>query len=248
MNIRKIIIWTIILTQYSCTVFCGQQNSFVYVQIEHGGFWDLYPDVHREILSFMVSTTSLKVLSERRTVKFSDSQLFDSTFAILAGSGDIGNLSKNEVDGLQRFVHGGGVIFIDSSEAIAGSSFVRSVKREFTKAFPDIPWEEIPRDQAILRSFYLPKMISGRRACVPRLEGLTMDGFTSVILSQNDLLGAWARDRLGNFLYACTPGGEEQRVESIKLTANVIMYALTGTYKTDAIHIPYILMKLKTKY
>ena len=40
------------------------------------------------------------------------------------------------------------------------------------------------------------------------------------------------------------PGGEAQRWESIKLTLNVIYFSLTGTYKKDAIHQPFIEMKL----
>ena len=39
--------------------------------------------------------------------------------------------------------------------------------------------------------------------------------------------------------------GENQRLQAMKLTVNIIMYALTGTYKLDAIHSPFIKEKLK---
>ena len=51
---------------------------------------------------------------------------------------------------------------------------------------------------------------------------------------------------LGNWLKECSPGGEAQRLEAQKLCVNVIMYAMVGTYKLDAIHTDYIRQKMNT--
>jgi hypothetical protein len=47
------------------------------------------------------------------------------------------------------------------------------------------------------------------------------------------------------YLKDCLPGGEKQRFESMKLTVNILMYVLTGTYKLDAIHSPFIKRKME---
>jgi hypothetical protein len=36
-----------------------------------------------------------------------------------------------------------------------------------------------------------------------------------------------------------------QRAEAFKWTVNLVVYSLTGTYKTDAIHQPFLEQKLR---
>jgi hypothetical protein len=40
------------------------------------------------------------------------------------------------------------------------------------------------------------------------------------------------------------PGGEAQRELAIRFGINLVMYALTGNYKTDQIHAPAILQRM----
>ena len=40
------------------------------------------------------------------------------------------------------------------------------------------------------------------------------------------------------------PGGDDQRTLSIRFGVNLVMYALTGNYKADQVHIPAILQRL----
>ncbi|MBA3052937.1 MAG: DUF4159 domain-containing protein, partial [Candidatus Omnitrophica bacterium] len=67
-----------------------------------------------------------------------------------------------------------------------------------------------------------------------------------IVYSRNDIFGAWARDESGRFIYSCYPGGEAQRLEAVKITVNIVMYSLTGTYKKDIIHRDFIERKLKS--
>ncbi len=41
------------------------------------------------------------------------------------------------------------------------------------------------------------------------------------------------------------PGGEEQRELAYRFGINLVMYALTGSYKSDQVHLPIILERLK---
>ena len=41
-----------------------------------------------------------------------------------------------------------------------------------------------------------------------------------------------------------TPGGERQREMAFRFGINVVMYALTGNYKSDQVHVGAILERL----
>jgi hypothetical protein len=40
------------------------------------------------------------------------------------------------------------------------------------------------------------------------------------------------------------PGGEHQRETAYRFGVNLVMYALTGNYKSDQVHVPFILERL----
>jgi hypothetical protein len=65
------------------------------------------------------------------------------------------------------------------------------------------------------------------------------------VYTRNDVLGAWAKDPLGHYLYDCAPGGDAQRMAARKLALNIVIYALTGSYKADAVHQPFLLEKMR---
>lgn len=225
-----------------------QRDRFVLAQLKYSGNWDPYPEVYSEVLRFLHLTTSIKTLSERRVVTSDDKLLFYSPLLIVLGSEDFPSLSEKEVEILHRFIQGGGIIFVDDISGQKGVGFDKAIRRELSRILPDGEWVKLPLEEhPVFRSFYLLRTVGGRRIVNSYLEGINLSGRTVVIYSQNDLLGAWVKDRLGNYLYTCLPGGEPQRLEAIKLTANIILYSLTGTYKTDYIHQPFIQEKLRRR-
>lgn len=225
-----------------------QRDRFVYTQLKYSGNWDPYPEVHREILRFLHLTTSIKTLPQRRVVNLDDELLFSSPFLIILGKDNFPSLSEKEVETLRRFIKGGGIILIDDGSGERRNNFDKAIRREFARILPDIEWVKLPKEEhPVFRSFYLLPQTSGKRIVNNYLEGLNISGRTAVIYSQNDLFAAWVKDRLGNYLYPCIPGGETQRLEATKLTANIFLYALTGTYKTDYIHQPFIKEKMRRR-
>ena len=70
------------------------------------------------------------------------------------------------------------------------------------------------------------------------------DGVSPVIIGGNDWAAAWAVDAIGPPLVDVSPGGEEQREMALRFGINVVMYALTGNYKTDQVHVPALLERL----
>ena len=59
-----------------------------------------------------------------------------------------------------------------------------------------------------------------------------------------DLGGAWEKNALGNWVNQCVPGGEQQRRDAFHLGINLILFAMTGNYKQDLIHVPFIRRRL----
>jgi hypothetical protein len=55
---------------------------------------------------------------------------------------------------------------------------------------------------------------------------------------------AWAVDEQGRFPFATIPGGARQRTLAYRFGVNLVMYALTGNYKGDQVHIPAMLERL----
>ena len=86
-------------------------------------------------------------------------------------------------------------------------------------------------------------MVAGRVSVSTELEAVIHDGRVVVLYSQNDLAGAWAKDPLGQYAFQCYPGGELQREHAFRLGINVAMYALCLDYKTDQVHVPFILKR-----
>ena len=108
--------------------------------------------------------------------------------------------------------------------------------------------EPVPEDHTLTRSFYLlqdfPGRFTGGTVWVDRAEPSINDGVSSVIIGSNEWAGAWAVDDLGMATHPVMPGGERQRELARRFGVNLVMYALTGNYKTDQVHSPALLERL----
>ena len=94
----------------------------------------------------------------------------------------------------------------------------------------------------LLREF--PGRWAGGPLWVERRGGRHKDGVSSIVIGANDWAGAWAVDSLGRPMAAVVPGGERQREMAYRFGVNWVMYALTGNYKTDQVHVPAIIDRL----
>ena len=120
----------------------------------------------------------------------------------------------------------------------------------------DIPRLEIvPEDHVITKAFYLLQTFPGRwtggqlwveaGAGEERQPGTTnFDGVSAVIIGSNDFAGAWAIDNQDKPLLPVVPGGPRQREMAFRTGINIVMYALTGNYKADQVHVPALLERL----
>ena len=226
--------------------FAESGDKFTWTQVKVNGAWDPYPQAWSEIASYLSATTSVPLDPARRIAALTDPSLFGSPFLVLSGKDAPAELSDAEVLALRRYLLSGGFLWLEDASGLRASPFDRWVRRSMGRVLPDAPFEVLHSTHAVFRSFYLLRSIGGRVLVQPSVEGINAQDRTLVMYTRNDLEGAWLKDSLGNFLYPCTPGGEPQRNEARKLTVNVILYALTGSYKLDAVHQPFILEKLRS--
>jgi len=230
-------------------VFGGEGNKFVYTQLRYDGAWDPYPHVYESILEMVKSDTNIPFIAARKIVTLADGDLFEYPFMIVEGNAAF-KFNSADKNRLKTYIDRGGLIFFDDTLADPESAFKQSLKSLLLELYPDKTLDPLPTDHAVYRSFFLLRSASGRKVHEKQIEGLTIGGLTggegrtAILYSSNDLLGAWARDPMGNYAFSCEPGGEAQRWEAFKMTINIIYFSLTGTYKKDAIHQPFLERKL----
>jgi len=166
---------------------------------------------------------------------------------------------------LNDYLRTGGMILFDTRDAdIGGFGAATAEGRQLQRlAAPlDIPpLEPLPEDHVLTRSFYLLQDFPGRyqgrniwvEAAPPTAaaaEGMPFrnlnDGVTPVVIGGNDWAAAWATDAAGNWLLPVGRGfaGDRQREIALRFGVNLMMYVLTGNYKSDQVHVPALLDRL----
>jgi len=164
------------------------------------------------------------------------------------------DLSENAARKVNAFMTNGGTILFDLREANAGAQpFGRASRgmqalQRLTRALDLPPLSPVPPDHVLTKSFYLMQEFPGRLAggtlWVEAAAAQRNDGVTPVLVGSNDWAGAWALSDYGRPLFPVVPGGERQREMAYRFGINLTMYAMTGNYKADQVHVPYILERL----
>lgn len=154
---------------------------------------------------------------------------------------------------VKRYLADGGMILFDTREAdfigpaSAGPAAARL--REILRPL-DLPrLGRVPPDHVLTKAFYLlqefPGRVTGAPVWVEAPDARENDGVSSVIVGAHDWASAWALDAQGRAMFAAVPGGEGQREQAVRFGVNLVMYALTGNYKADQVHVDAILERLR---
>lgn len=142
---------------------------------------------------------------------------------------------------------------LDGSVAGPGMLRLRTLLRGL-----DLPeLEPVPGDHVLTKAFYLLQSFPGRwdggplwveaalrEANDTAHPARTTDGVSAIIITSNDLAGAWAIGDDRRPLYPVAPGGDLQREMAYRSGVNIVMYTLTGNYKADQVHVPALLERL----
>jgi hypothetical protein len=163
--------------------------------------------------------------------------------------------SAQAAERVTRYLETGGTILFDTRDAgeatpgaFGSGGATQAALRRLVGGIKIPPLVPMPPDQVLTKSFYLLHEFPGRwnsgQVWIEPVEDRVNDGVASVIVGGNDWAGAWAVDERGRPAFPCVPGGERQREMAMRFGVNLVMYVLTGNYKTDQVHVPAILERL----
>jgi hypothetical protein len=124
----------------------------------------------------------------------------------------------------------------------------------------DIPeLEPVSKDHVLTKTFFLLRDFPGRfnsgqlwvealPAADPdeaeKRPARAGDGVSSILITSNDLAGAWATRPDGQAMLPMGGGEPRQREVAFRAGVNIVMYTLTGNYKADQVHVPALLERL----
>jgi hypothetical protein len=165
---------------------------------------------------------------------------------------------------VDAFMKRGGSVLFDTRDQLTGGFGSRRISqetlrlREILQSLDIPPLEPVPDNHVLTRAFYLLNVFPGRYldgklwvetsqsdgdeyADRPTRKG---DGVSSILITSNDLAGAWAVEGDGSPSLPVVPANPTQRIYAYRTGVNIVMYTLTGNYKSDQVHIPALLERL----
>jgi hypothetical protein len=168
---------------------------------------------------------------------------------------------------IDSYMKNGGTVLFDTRDAIdappgAGGETRSPGMLELRKILSslDIPQlEPVPRDHVLTKTFYLLRDFPGRfdtgqlwvEALPPESEqeqearpARGGDGVSSILITSNDMAGAWAMQPDGQPMLPMVDSEPRQREFAFRAGVNIVMYTLTGNYKADQVHVPALLERL----
>lgn len=164
---------------------------------------------------------------------------------------------------VDAYMKEGGSILFDTRDQISGAlggtaaSPAARTLQQILAGLDIPPLEPVPEDHVLTKSFYLlsdfPGRFSGGDLWVEvsqrdaEQEGRPVrigDGVSSIMITSNDLAGAWAVDNSLRPLLPTIPPDPTQRNYAFRAGVNLMMYVLTGNYKSDQVHLPELLERL----
>jgi Domain of unknown function (DUF4159) len=227
----------------------GPGSKFRFGQLQLGAAWNPRPNALKRMSRELEKRTSVDVEDEPAIVSPTSDAMHETPFLYLAGDRAMDLPSSAGIEALRRFLTFGGFLLIDSAEGATDGAFDGGVRKLISAIFPQPAkgLEIIPPDHVVFKSFYLLDKPVGRLAIAPALEGVLHDDRLVCAYVANDLGGAWARDDFGNYDYPCEPGGEKQRELAVRMGVNLVMYALCLDYKSDQVHVPFIMKRRRWK-
>jgi hypothetical protein len=170
---------------------------------------------------------------------------------------------------IDAYMKQGGTVLFDTRDAVLAplgpggeAQSPGMVELRSILASLDIPeLEPVPHDHVLTKTFFLLRDFPGRftsgQLWVEALQDPDKedeeqtkrparggDGVSSIIITSNDLAGAWATLPSGQAMLPLDPGEPRQREFAFRAGVNIVMYTLTGNYKADLVHVPALLERL----
>lgn len=164
---------------------------------------------------------------------------------------------------LSDYIEGGGLLLIDTQSAASGFGTASAGQmRAIARALNLPPLAPVDQDHVLSRAFYLLDRFPGRwrggrvwaeaarsrsqaeeDGDIPQFDRID-DNVSPVVVGSADWASAWAMDDEGSFMFPVGRAGDRQREMALRFGVNLVLYALTGNYKSDQVHAPEVLRRL----
>ncbi|TPK71443.1 DUF4159 domain-containing protein [Mesorhizobium sp. B2-4-15] len=171
--------------------------------------------------------------------------------------------SQAAIARIDAYMQQGGTVLFDTRDQFANGIGADSTSPA-TERLRDIlgnlnvpPLEPVPSDHVLTKSFFILPEFPGRFAGSPLWVEASLDasnadnrpvrtgdGVSPIMITANDFAGAWAVDENGDPLLPTVPADPMQRMYALRAGVNIMMYMLTGNYKSDQVHVPILLERL----
>ncbi|KQZ14284.1 RNA-binding protein [Mesorhizobium sp. Root554] len=164
---------------------------------------------------------------------------------------------------VEAYMQQGGTVLFDTRDQFStgfGSDSASPATQRLRSLLSTLsvpPLEPVPSDHVLTKSFFILNEFPGRFNGSPlwieaSLDASntdnrpvrTGDGVSPIMITANDMAGAWAIDANGEPLLPTVPSDPMQRVYAMRAGVNIVIYMLTGNYKSDQVHVPALLERL----
>jgi hypothetical protein len=174
--------------------------------------------------------------------------------------------SPDAIARLDEYMRNGGIVLFDTADQLqratvginAAATPAALYLRDMLATIDIPPLEPVPIDHVLTKTYYLLQDFPGRYTggdfwveALPPADpadagrpARPTDGVSPIMITSNDLAAAWAVDDTGAFLFPMVNNDPQQREMAFRAGVNIVMYALTGNYKTDQVHVPDLLERL----
>ncbi|MGH6763464.1 MAG: DUF4159 domain-containing protein [Phyllobacterium sp.] len=165
---------------------------------------------------------------------------------------------------IDAYMQQGGTVLFDTRDQDAASlSFDNSSTpanerlRTILSGLNVPPLEPVPSDHVLTKTFFIMNDFPGRFHGSPLWVAASLndegrsdrpvragDGVTPIMITGNDFASAWAMNSDRSPMAPTIPNDPMQRIYAFRAGINIVMYMLTGNYKSDQVHVPILLERL----
>ncbi|GAB3418369.1 DUF4159 domain-containing protein [Massilia agilis] len=189
------------------------------------GDWDVDIRMPSNVLNSLVEYTTLRVDPAERLVALSDPKMLEAPFCYLAGH-KLVQFTPSERRNFERYVKGGGFVFVDDCNHDIDGLFAKSFEAELARMFGPKALKKIPNTHPLYSCFF---KFDGPPNTAVELNGwgddlvheylraIEIDGRVRVLYSNKDYGCEWDYDFRNKRWLA---------VDNTRFAVNIIQYAL----------------------
>ena len=189
------------------------------------GDWDVDIRMPSNVLNSLIEYTTLRVDPAERVIALSDPKMLEAPFCYLAGH-KLVQFTPAERKNLERYVKGGGFIFVDDCNHDIDGLFAKSFEAELARLFGPKALKKIPNTHPVYSSFFKfdgpPNTGNelngwGDDLVHDYLKAIEINGRVRVLYSNKDYGCEWDYDFRNNRWLV---------LENTRFAVNIIQYAL----------------------